>query len=79
MRAQTVFVVMDTKGSGRIVGVFESEPQATEVQAVSPQYYRLTAVRLNEVNPDCVRWAQDEAGKAKLERLSTQIQAVTED
>lgn len=79
MKAQTVFVVVDTKGAGRVVGVFESEPHASEIQAISPQYYRLTPMRLNEVNPDCVRWAQDEAGKAKLERLSTQIRAVTED
>lgn len=79
MRAQTVFVVVDTKGAGRVVGVFESEPQASEIQGISPQYYRMTPMRLNEVNPECVRWAQDEAGKAKLERLSTQIRAVTED
>ena len=79
MRAQTVFVVLDTKGTGRLVGVFESEPQAAEIQAISPQYYRLTPMRLNEVNPDCVRWAQDEQGRKKLERLSTSISAVTED
>lgn len=74
-----VYVVMDTKGAGRIVGVFERESQAIEIQAISPQYYRLLPMHLNEVNPDCVRWAGDEAGRAKLERLSTQIRAVTED
>jgi hypothetical protein len=79
MRAQTVFVVIDTNGAGRVVGVFESEPQAQEIHSVNPQYYRLTKVALNEVNPDCVRWVRDEQGRTKLERLSTQIRAVTED
>jgi hypothetical protein len=74
-----VYVVMDTKGAGRIVGVFDREAQAEEIQAISPQYYRLLPIHLNEVNPDCVRWAQDDAGRAKLERLSTQIRAIAED
>jgi hypothetical protein len=76
---KTVFVVLDTKGAGRIVGVFEREVEAEEVQQISPGYYRLTSLRLNEVNPECVRWAQDDAGRAKLERLSTQIRAIPED
>ena len=74
-----VYVVMDTKGAGRIVGVFEREAQAVDIQAISVQYYRLFPMHLNEVNPDCVRWAQDEEGRAKLERLSTQIRALAED
>jgi hypothetical protein len=74
-----VYIVMDTKGAGRIVGVFEREAQAIEIQAISPQYYRLVPMHLNEVNPDCARWANDDVGRAKLERLSTQIRAIAED
>lgn len=74
-----VFVVLDTKGAGRVVGVFESESKAAEIVAVNPQYYRLTAIPMNEINPECVRWVQDEQGRSKLERLSTQIRAVPED
>jgi hypothetical protein len=75
----SVFVVVDTKGAGRVVGVFDNEPRASEVVAINPQYYRMTTIPLNEINPECVRWVQDEKGRAKLERLSTQIRAVPED
>jgi hypothetical protein len=75
---KTVYLVMDTKGSGRVVGVFEREVEASEIVAVSPQYYRLQTMRLNEVNPDCVRWVQDEKGREKLSRLTSQIKAVTD-
>jgi uncharacterized protein YjiS (DUF1127 family) len=71
-----VFVVLDTKGAGRVVGVFEREAQATEIVAINPQYYRLTQLRLNEINPDCVRWVQDSDGRSRLERMSTQLRAV---
>ncbi len=74
-----VFVVMDTKGAGRLVGVFENETKAEEILAINPMYYRLTRIGMNEVNPDCVRWVQDEQGRTKLERLSTQIRALPED
>ena len=73
---QLVYVVMDTKGAGRIVGVFERMEQADEIQEISPRYYRMYPMHLNEVNPDCVRWAQDDEGRAKLERLSTQTRAI---
>jgi hypothetical protein len=74
-----VYVVMDTKGSGRIVGVFENEAKADEILAINPMYYRLTRIGMNEVNPDCVRWASDAEGRTKLERLSTQLRAISED
>jgi hypothetical protein len=74
-----VFVVLDTKGSGRIVGVFEREAQALEILAVSPQYYRVFPLRLNEINPECVRWIQDEKGRDSLQRLSAQLRAIPED
>ena len=33
-------------------------------------------MRLNEINPECVRWVQDEKGRENLERLSTQMRAI---
>ena len=74
-----VFVVLDTKGNGRVVGVFEREPDATAIAEVSPQYYRLRTVTLNEVNPECVQWVADAQGREKLARLSTQDRAITDD
>jgi hypothetical protein len=74
-----VYVVMDMKGNGRVVGVFENEAKAEEILAINPMYYRLTRIGMNEVNPDCVRWVQDEQWRTKLERLSTQMRALSED
>jgi hypothetical protein len=74
--APQVFVVLDTKGAGRVVGVFDREPQATEIVGINPQYYRMTSLRLNEINPECVRWVQDAGGRLRLERLSTQLRAI---
>ncbi|HET9453033.1 MAG TPA: hypothetical protein VFO66_02015 [Gemmatimonadaceae bacterium] len=71
-----VWVVVDTKGAGRVVGVFESEAQAAEIVAINPSYYRVTQLRLNEINPECVRWVQDEQGRSRLERMSTQLRAI---
>ena len=73
-----VFVVLDTKGAGRVVGVFDSEAQAAEIVAINPSYYRVTQLRLNEINPDCVRWVQDEQGRSRLERMSTQLRVIDE-
>ena len=70
---------MDTKGAGRVVGVFDREAQAAEIVAINPQYYRMTPLRLNEINPDCVRWVQDANGRSRLERLSTQLRAIDDE
>lgn len=78
MTEPTVFVVLDTKGAGRVVGVFERDAQAQEVQAVSPAYYRVFPLPMNSINPDSVRWVQDEHGRQTLSRLSTQTRAITE-
>ena len=71
-----LFVVLDSKGAGRVVGVFEREAQAAEIVAINPSYYRVTPLRLNEINPDCVRWVQDSDGRSRLERMSTQLRAI---
>lgn len=77
--APKVFVVLDSKGAGRIVGVFEREAQALEILGVSPQYYRVFPMRMNEINPECVRWVQDEKGRENLQRLSSQMRAIPEE
>ena len=73
-----VFVVLDTKGSGRVVGVFDDEARAAEILAINPQYYRMTPLRVNEVNPECVRWVQDADGRSRLQRMTAQLRAIDE-
>ena len=74
-----VYVVLDSKGQGRIVGVFDDEAKANEIRAVSPTYYRVVAIEMNAINPDSVRWVQDEQGRQTLERLSIQTRAIPDD
>ena len=76
---RTVYVVLDTKGNGRVVGVFERETDAFSIAEVSPQYYRLQPIHLNEINPECVRWVADAHGREKLTRLSTQVRAIADE
>ncbi len=71
-----LFVVLDTKGAGRVVGVFDDEARAAEILAVNPQYYRVTPLRVNEVNPECVRWVQDADGRSRLQRMTAQLRAI---
>jgi len=78
-QAAKVFVVLDTKGAGRVVGVFDHQSQALEIQAVNPAYYRVFPMRMNEIDPECLRWVQDEQGRAKLQRLSSQMTAIPEE
>lgn len=76
---QSVCVVIDTKGAGRLVGVLDTEAPAAEVVADSPQYYRLAQTRLNEINPETMRWVKDERGRQTLEGLSRPMSAMTDD
>lgn len=68
--AVNVFVVLDTMGAGRIVGVFSRLARAAAVRSVNPSYYRLIPTRVNDINPECVRWLLDRAGRDRLRRLS---------
>ena len=62
-----VFVVVDTKGSGRLVGVFDSAAQAQSLVQINPPYFKMRACTLNAVNPEVVRWALDEREQRRLE------------
>ena len=67
-----VFVVVDTKGDGRLVGVFDREEKANAVQRVNPHYFRVHAARLNDVNPAILSWALNEKERRCLARLVPQ-------
>jgi hypothetical protein len=66
-----VFVVVDTAGSGRIVGVFDDEAAAREVIGRWAEYYKLRRVTLNRVDPEVVDWARSEDQKAWLRQFIT--------
>lgn len=61
--------VIDTKGSGRIVGVFSSRKRARRVANLSLHYYQLHTVVLNKVNPDALGWTDNDLQRAALRRL----------
>ena len=63
------FIVFDTKGAGRPVGIFDSEAKALAVQRVNPHYFRIHSGRMNQVNPEIVNWALSEQEHRGLERL----------
>jgi hypothetical protein len=62
-----VFVVIDTKGAGRLVGVFRSRLRAVRLQDINPGYYRVQPLTLDEIRPDVVDWLQTDDQKAQLE------------
>ncbi len=64
-----LFVVIDTKGSGRVVGVFDDRGRAESVAQSSPSYYRVHAASLNEINPEVLDWADSDEQRRALERL----------
>ncbi len=61
-----VHVVIDTKGAGRIVGVFDDPERAKRVAAIDPPYFRVLTVELNAINPTAIEWL---ATKEKREAL----------
>jgi hypothetical protein len=66
---QQLYVVVDTSGAGRIVGVFSTEAEAKEVMAVNPAYYRIDPLRVGDINPKCLDWIRDKARRDILRGL----------
>lgn len=62
-------VVWDTKGEGRLIGVFASADRAAEAAAVNPAYFRVHATRLDAVNRAVVAWAYGADERGRLEAL----------
>ena len=51
-----VHAVFDTKGAGRLVGIFDDHERAKRVAAVDPPYFRLISVELNAINALAIDW-----------------------
>jgi hypothetical protein len=64
-----LYVVIDTKGDGRVLGVFDDHALARALVAENPSYYKLHTCRLNEVNPEVLDWTDDSAQRQAIERI----------
>ena len=64
-----LYVVIDTLGDGRIVGVFSSEQAARQVIGEFDHYYKLRTCVLDRVDPDVVGWARTDAQRAWLQQF----------
>ncbi len=51
-----LYVVFDTKGAGRLVGVFKNSKAAQRVLKMDPYYYQLHQCQLDEVTQEAKRW-----------------------
>jgi hypothetical protein len=64
-----LYVVVDTMGAGRIVGVFDNEPRAREIIGPFGAYYKLYRCRLNQIDPEVLGWTKDPEQLAHMRRL----------
>ena len=51
-----VHAVIDTKGAGRLVGIFDDMERAQSIVEIDPPYFRLISLELNELNPTAIDW-----------------------
>jgi len=68
-RDHSVYLVWDTSGMGRPVGIFHDAEVAHRAQQVNPNYYRVHQCALDEVAANLAGWATG----TQLEQLHTLI------
>lgn len=64
-----LFVVYDTKGAGRVVGVFDSRRLADRVHAIDPSYYRVHRSEVNHVRHEALEWLNSPEQRRALRDL----------
>jgi hypothetical protein len=64
-----LYVVIDTKGGGRLLGVFDSRELADRIVGRYPNYYKLHSGRLNQINPEVLDWVDTPDQRTDLEEL----------
>jgi len=50
------YLVWDTKGEGRLIGVFDNQALAESVGSINRGYFQTHHCMLNSVNSDAIRW-----------------------
>jgi hypothetical protein len=68
-RQMELYIIVDTKGSGRILGAFDSRERADRIVNHYPAYYKLHTCRLNKINAEVLDWADDDEQREALRRL----------
>lgn len=61
-----LYAIIDTKGAGRLVGLFDDRARAEKIAAIDPAYFRLIGAELNAVNPTAVNWLLSEPQRELL-------------
>jgi hypothetical protein len=62
--APPLFVVYDTGGAGRLVGVFDDAARADAIVRANPAYFRLTRCTPNTVTRAALAWASPDVRSA---------------
>jgi hypothetical protein len=65
-----LYAVLDTKGDGRLVGVWDSKRIAHKLISRFPAYYKLHIVELNKINQHILNWIDNEEQKQFLKELT---------
>jgi len=61
-----IHAVIDTKGAGRLVGIFDDPERAKRIAAIDPPYFRLISLELNAVNGAAIEWLSTSEKKDAL-------------
>ena len=54
---ERLYVIYDTGGAGRLVGVFDDPARANAVAGANPAYFRLTPCTPNTITAAALDWA----------------------
>ena len=65
----SIFIIIDTKGAGRVVGVFDDRDRAEAIRGVDRAYFRMTSLPLNAVNPVAVDWLLSASQREQLRNV----------
>ena len=63
-----LFAVVDTKGAGRLVGIFDDPDRAERIRDIDRGYFRLLRADLNAVNPVAIDWLLSESQRELLKQ-----------
>jgi len=64
-----LYIVVDTKGDGRLVGVWDSKKTVNKLIKKFPAYYKMHSADLNKLNPDVLNWTDTDEQKKYLEEM----------
>ena len=64
-----LYAILDTKGDGRLVGVWDSKRIANKLTKQFPAYYKLHIVELNTLNKNALNWTDSEEQKLFLQKF----------